>query len=133
MRNNRAGGRVYSAVRLAFWRGLLWFGAILSFVVVAAGVLAAVAAPQSLRLKAEMMSFCAMFRVGHPINASEIARRAREQDYRTLRPFAVPAETPLTAVTVYQFSPTGTRWSCTVHIREGHVAATKLAANSPAD
>jgi len=120
-------------VRLAFWRGLLWFGAIVSFTVVGAGVLAVAATPQSLRLKSHMASFCATFRVGQPISATEIVRRAHEQDYRTLGPFAVPAEAPLTAVMVYQFSPTGTRWSCTVHLREGHANAAKLVANSPAD
>ena len=104
--------------------------------VVAAGVLAAAATPQSLRLKAEMAGFCATFRIGHPISATEVVRRAREQHYQTLGPFAVPAgrpETPSSAVMVYRFSPTGTRWSCTVHLREGRAAAVKLGAQSLVD
>jgi len=106
------------------------------FLMLAAGVSAAAWLPQSVRLKDQMARFCATFRVGHPVSTAEIARRAGQQEYKTLGPYSVPArqgEAPLTSVTVYQLSWTGTRWSCTVHLQEGRATAVKFRAISLAD
>lgn len=116
-------------MRLAFWRAVLRFVALMLFLMVGAGVSAAAWMPQGVRMKDEMARFCATFRVGHSISTAEISRRAGEHEYKTLGPFAVPArqgEAPLTSVTVYQFSWTGTRWSCTVHLQEGRATAVRF-------